>query len=128
MNVGVFVTGALLLDFVLWLFILLGWESVNIPEDFSDTHQPHFVFPYSHGLLAAGGWSALAGALVLCLYSRLKEAKWRAAVLVAREDGAVSASIPKALLDFAFCHRLGIDIRDLRRLFRKCFGLALRRR
>ncbi len=82
-NVGVFVTAALLLDFVLWLFILLGWESVNIPDNFPATHQPHFVFPYSHGLLAAGGWSALAGAFALWLYSHLKKAKWRAAVLVA---------------------------------------------
>jgi hypothetical protein len=82
-NVGVFVTSALLLDFVLWLLILFGWESVNIPDDFSTTHQPHFVFPYSHGLLAAGGWSALAGAFALWLYSHLKEAKWRAVVLVA---------------------------------------------
>jgi len=82
-NVGIFVTSALLLDFVLWLFILLGWESVNIPDDFAATHQPRFVFPYSHGLLAAAGWSALAGALALWLYSHLEEAKWRAAVLVA---------------------------------------------
>jgi hypothetical protein len=68
-NVGIFVTAALLLDFVLWLFILLGWESVSIPDDFAATHQPRFVFPYSHGLLAAGGWSALGGALALWLYS-----------------------------------------------------------
>ena len=45
-NVGLFVTAALLLDFLLWLFILVGWESVNIPDDFGTTHQPHFVFPY----------------------------------------------------------------------------------
>jgi len=82
-NVGLFVTAALLLDFVLWLFILLGWESVNMPDDFSTTHQPHFVFPYSHGLLAAAGWSLLAGALALPLYSYLKEARWRTAALVA---------------------------------------------
>ncbi|MDC8449021.1 MAG: hypothetical protein LV473_11755 [Nitrospira sp.] len=81
-NVGLFVTAALLLDFVLWLFILFGWESVNIPNDFSTTHQPHFVFPYSHGLLAAGGWSAAAGVLTL-LSPYLKEARRRAAVLVA---------------------------------------------
>ncbi|MDF0676019.1 MAG: hypothetical protein P0120_17055 [Nitrospira sp.] len=82
-NVGIFVTAALLLDFVLWLFILLGWESVNIPEDYSTTHQPHFVFPYSHGLLAAAGWSIFAGALALPLYSYLKEASRCIAALVA---------------------------------------------
>lgn len=82
-NVGVFVTSALLLDFVLWLFILFGWESVTIPLDFAITHQPHFIFPYSHGLLAAGGWSAVAGALALPLSSHIKETRWRPAVLVA---------------------------------------------
>jgi hypothetical protein len=82
-NVGVFVTAALLLDFVLWLFILLGWELTYIPEDFSATHQPHFVFPYPHGLLTAGDWSAVAAALALLLYPYLKEARWRTAALVA---------------------------------------------
>jgi hypothetical protein len=92
-NVGLFVTAALLLDFVLWLFIFLGWESAYIPEDFSATHQPHFVFPYSHGLMAAGGWSAAAGVLTLLLYPYLKEAKWRAAALV------VGATFSHWLLD-----------------------------
>lgn len=82
-NVAVFVTAAFLLDFVLWLFILLGWESVYLPDDYSTTHQPQFVFPYSHGLLAAAGWSILAGALALPLYSYLKEARWRTPALVA---------------------------------------------
>jgi hypothetical protein len=61
-NVGVFITAALLLDLLLWSFVLVGWESVSIPEDFARTRQPAFVFPYSHGLLASLGWSGLAGA------------------------------------------------------------------
>ncbi len=64
-NVGIFVTAALLLDLLLWLFVLLGWESVAIPADFASTHQPEFVFPYSHGLLASIVWSAAAGAVAL---------------------------------------------------------------
>jgi len=80
-NVGVFVAAALLLDFLLWLFVLLGWESVAISADFAATHQPEFVFPYSHGLLASAAWSALAGALALILCARLK-ARWRVATLV----------------------------------------------
>jgi len=82
-NVGVFVAAALLLDFVLWLLILLGWESVSIPASFASTHQPDFDFPYSHGLLAAALWSALAGALAMLCYSRLPDARWRVAGLVA---------------------------------------------
>jgi membrane-bound metal-dependent hydrolase YbcI (DUF457 family) len=33
--------------------------------------------------MAAGGWSAAAGVLTLLLYPYLKDAKWRAAALVA---------------------------------------------
>jgi len=82
-NVGVFIFAAVLIDFMLWLFVLLGWESLVIPADFSATHQPDFVFPYSHGLLAGIAWSALAGAAAFLWYTRLKGARFRAAALVA---------------------------------------------
>ena len=82
-NVGVFVAAALLLDAVLWLFVLLGWESVTIPVDFAETRQPEFVFPYSHGFLASIAWSTLAGTAAFFFYPRLKAAKVRAAILVA---------------------------------------------
>lgn len=81
-NIGVFIASALLLDFLLWLFVLLGWESVAIPADFAGTHQGQFVFPYSHGLLASAVWSALAGVLayILCAGYRTR---WRVATLIA---------------------------------------------
>ena len=82
-SVGVFALASLLLDFLLWLFVLLHWESVTIPADFPETHQPEYVFPYSHGLLASIAWSVLAGALVFLLCSRRKEVRWRASVLAA---------------------------------------------
>ncbi len=81
-NVGVFIAAALLLDFLLWLFVLLGWESVTIPENFASTHQPEFSFPYSHGLIASVVWSVLAGVTAFAFYSRLNR-KWRAAALIA---------------------------------------------
>jgi hypothetical protein len=81
-NVGVFIAAALLLDLLLWIFVLLGWELVSIPADFADTHQPEFIFPYSHGLLASLLWSALAGVLGCVLCSPVKT-KWRVAALVA---------------------------------------------
>src|SRR5262245_36780516 len=70
-NVGVFVAAALLLDLALWLFVLLGWESVRIPPDFATAHQAEFAFPYSHGLLAALAWSAAAGASAWLFHSRV---------------------------------------------------------
>jgi hypothetical protein len=81
-NVGVFIAAALLLDLLLWVFVLLGWESVSIPADFADTHQAVFTFPYSHGLLASLFWPALAGVFVCFIYSSV-EGKWRVAALVA---------------------------------------------
>jgi len=82
-NVGLFALAALWLDVVLWTLVLLGRESVTIPADFARTHQPQFVFPFSHGLLAAAAWSALAGALVLLLSSLGARDRRRAAALVA---------------------------------------------
>ena len=82
-NVGAFIFAAVLLDFVLWLFVLLGWESVTIPANFNTTHQPEFVFPYSHGLLASVVWSALAGIVTFLWCSHLNQARIRAVALVA---------------------------------------------
>ena len=82
-NPGAMVFAALLLDVVLWSFVLLGWESAVIPANFATTHQPEFVFPYSHGLLAAIGWSALTGAATYFWYPQLAGAKARAAACVA---------------------------------------------
>jgi hypothetical protein len=82
-NVGLLITAALLLDLLLWFFVLLGWESVVIPPTFAQTHQPEFVFPYSHGLLASAAWSALAGAFALLLYKNHGAEKLRPALLIA---------------------------------------------
>ena len=82
-NVGVFIAAALLLDFILWPFVLLGIESVSIPPDFETTRQPAFVFPYSHGLLAAAVWSVAAGAIGSWAYSRLQQPRWRIGGLIA---------------------------------------------
>ena len=81
-NVGIFIGAGLLLDVLLWLFVLLGWETVTLPVDFARTHQPEFVFPYSHGLLAAIGWSALAGAGAFAAYGHLGPGRKRVAALV----------------------------------------------
>jgi len=81
-NVGVFVAAALLLDGLLWLFVLLGWEAVAIPDNFASTHQPEFVFPFSHGLAASLVWSVLAAVAAWAACARLGSARARAAVLV----------------------------------------------
>jgi hypothetical protein len=82
-NLGVLVFAALLLDVMLWTFILLGWESVAIRANFAATHQPEFIFPYSHSLLAAIASSALAGAATFLWYPRMTALKLRAAGCVA---------------------------------------------
>ena len=82
-NVGAFIAAALLLDLLLWILILLGWESVFIPSNFASTHQPEYVFPYSHGLAASLTWSAIAGAAGFVWCAHLPVAKWRAAALIA---------------------------------------------
>jgi uncharacterized membrane protein len=81
-NVGVLAGASLLLDVLLWLFILLGLESVVIPANFPHTHQPEFVFPYSHGLLASVVWSGLAGALVFAVRERRAGMQARSALVM----------------------------------------------
>ncbi len=83
LNVGVPVAAALLLDVLLWLFVLLGWESVTLPASFGDTHQAEFVFPYSHGLVASLVWSAVAAAVAWAACAGLGVVRARAAMLVA---------------------------------------------
>jgi hypothetical protein len=61
-NAAWFVAAALLLDLALWAFVLLGWEAVVLPADFASRHQPDFVFPLSHGLVAGLAWSIVFGA------------------------------------------------------------------
>jgi uncharacterized protein len=82
-NVGALVAAALLLDIVLWLFVLVGWESVTIPSSFGRTHQPEFVFPYSHSLVASLLWSVLAAVAAWATCAHLGPARMRAAMLVA---------------------------------------------
>jgi hypothetical protein len=81
-NVGVFIAAALLLDMALWLFILIGWESVSIPADFIHTHQAEFVFPWSHGLPAGLAWSAAAAAAAFFGCAHPGEDRMRAAALI----------------------------------------------
>lgn len=81
-NVGVFVTAAVLLDLLLWTFVLLGWESVTLPADYARTHQPEFVFPYSHSLAASVAWSALTGGAFYLWYPHRDAARLRGAILV----------------------------------------------
>ena len=82
-NVGAFIFAALLLDVALWLFILLGLESVTIPADFGLRHQPAFVFPYSHGLVASVAWSGLAAVFGYAWYARLGGRRLHMAALAA---------------------------------------------
>ncbi len=82
-NVGAFVIAALLLDLLLWIFVLLGLESVTISADFAATHHLEFIFPYSHGFLMSIAWSVLAAAAAVPWYPPLKEARFRAAMLIA---------------------------------------------
>jgi hypothetical protein len=81
-NVGAFVFAALLLDVVLWIFVLLGWETATIPPDFARSHQVAFEFPFSHGLVPSIGWSVLFGALVAYALVRLPDRRLRAAALI----------------------------------------------
>ena len=60
LNLGVLFFAAMLLDALLWIFVLLGVEQVHVPANFGEVHYLTFTFPYSHGLIASLCWSAAA--------------------------------------------------------------------
>lgn len=75
LNVGWLVTASLFLDIVLWVLVLIGAEHVAIPPNYSDIHFLSFDFPYSHSLVAALLYSALAfgvGCAVIRTSKRLR--------------------------------------------------------
>jgi hypothetical protein len=59
-SLGTLIAGAVLLD-VLWpIFVLLGWEQVRIVPGITAFTPLDFVsYPYSHSLAAAIGWATL---------------------------------------------------------------------
>ena len=59
-NLGLLFFAAMLLDVLLWIFVLLGIEQVIVPPNFANLHYLTFSFPYSHSLVGALVWSALA--------------------------------------------------------------------
>lgn len=62
-GLGTLVAVALLLDMLLWLFVILKVEGAVVPGDYATRHMLAFSFPWSHSLVTAIGWS-LAAAFV----------------------------------------------------------------
>jgi len=60
-GLGTLFAAAMLLDAVLWVLVLTGTEAATIPPDYATRHYLYFNFPYSHSLLAAILWAAVAG-------------------------------------------------------------------
>jgi hypothetical protein len=59
-GLGTLFAAALLLDILLWLFVILHVEGAVVPPDFDTRHMLTFAFPWSHSLVAALVWSVLA--------------------------------------------------------------------
>lgn len=62
-NLGAAVAAPLLLDTILWLAVLAGWERMIVPPDYAQKHFLLFDFPFSHSLVAALLWAMLAALL-----------------------------------------------------------------
>ncbi|HUO87647.1 MAG TPA: hypothetical protein VMU08_00620 [Rhizomicrobium sp.] len=59
-GLGTLVAAALLLDIILWLFVILHVEGAAVPGDFAERHALAFSFPWSHSLTGALVWAAAA--------------------------------------------------------------------
>ena len=64
LNVGWLVFAALVSDFLLGIFALMGLEHASVPPDYAQRHYLLFTFPYSHGLVPLVLWAAIAGFLI----------------------------------------------------------------
>jgi hypothetical protein len=60
-GLGILFAAAMLLDVVLWTFVLIGWERAIVPPDFAYHHYLLFDFPFSHSLSGALIWALAAG-------------------------------------------------------------------
>lgn len=101
LNAGWLVFAAVLSDFLLGIFALLGMEHATVPPDYATRHYLLFTFPYSHGLLALVLWAAIAGLLISTLQSSARvKVFWIVAAMVLSHfvlDGIVHvAGLPLA--------------------------------
>src|ERR1700704_1299356 len=82
LNTGWLVFAALLADFLVGVFSLVGIEQAHVPPEYPVRHYLTFAFPYSHGFLALLLWGAIAGFLVTRLSSGRTRVFWVVALLV----------------------------------------------
>ena len=73
-NLGWIIASTLLLDMLLWIFILFGIENYVIPENYEQVHHFNYDFPFSHGILAALCWMLLVYFVVRIYTLRQKRA------------------------------------------------------
>lgn len=76
LNLGFLVFCALLLDLLLWVFVLAGVEQVVVPPDFSRHPFLSFVFPYSHSLVSSVTWAAAAAGVTWKWARKAERTPW----------------------------------------------------
>ena len=98
LSLGVLSLAAMLLDVLLWIFVLLGLEEVHVPANFGEVHYLTFTFPYSHGLIASLSWSAAA-------FGVARACGWNA-----RAGVVVAATVFSHFLLDALVHVVGLPL------------------
>lgn len=114
-NLGLLVLAALLLDLLLWIFVLVGLEQVVVPPDFAQHPYLSFVFPYSHSLVVAVTWSLAAAAIAWKWARRTGREPWRSMLAAALAVGShflldAAVHVPDLPLDRESPIRLGTGL------------------
>jgi hypothetical protein len=98
LSLGALFLAAMLLDVLLWIFVLLSLEQVHVPANFGEVHYLTFTFPYSHGLIASLSWSAAA-------FGVARVGGWNA-----RAGVVVAATVFSHFLLDALVHVVGLPV------------------
>ena len=80
-NLGWIFFAALFPDFLLGLFVLFGLENIIIPPDYTELHYLHFIFPYSHSVIAILIWTGLIYILTKRYWPKVNGEKTKAPII-----------------------------------------------
>ena len=80
-NLGWIFFASLFPDFLLGILVLFGLEKIIIPVNYADLHYLHFIYPYSHSVIAILIWTVLIFILANKYWPTVNGKRTKAAII-----------------------------------------------